>query len=207
MVQNQRDPWRTASILLAFITEYNIALAVVHIVTCLIIGDSINPIDRVWDFREAQFGQISGYRTCFTFLTTACLMVPVEVLQIARAKLVLDFAMTAQLSHLLLTWLYSGRLPFTWSWWMTWLISSCIMVFGGEYACMQIELQPIYFGTGHSSTNGQSSNTRNNQMSRQSTSNQPERLSNASKRDGNEDIELQERDTLMEQGQSSRLKP
>lgn len=197
MVQALRDPWKTASILVAFLTTYNIVLALVHVITSVLFGTKVNPIDQVWDFRDFHFRSIPGYKAFFVHVLSACAMVAVEVLQVRRAKLVLDYAMTAQVFLLFLTWAYSGQFPYATAWWFTWCIGSCIMVFGGEYVCMQIELRPIAFGT-VPATETAATTVQVQQAPRSSLGSRIGRLSTIISRRTSEDIELQERGKLME---------
>lgn len=188
-----RDPWRTASILLAFFIEYNIVLALVQTALSVLSGDKINPMDRVFDYRECHFNSIPGYKAALVHLVTACLTIPIQVAQIQRAKLVLDFSLTIQFTQFLITWAHSGALPRTLSWWFIWLFSSCIMVFGGEYACMQIELQPIIFGaTAADITNA---SVTGDHGARDAFASRPTR-------GAADDIEMQERESLVEEGRA-----
>ncbi|CCG80904.1 Putative uncharacterized protein [Taphrina deformans PYCC 5710] len=198
MGNNSRDPWRTASILTAFIVEYNIVLALVQVAFTLVSGGKINPIDRVWDYREYHFRSIPGYKAALVQLVTASILIPIEVFQIQRARLVLDFSLTVQVVHLLLTCSYSGEIPTTWSWWLIWLMSSSIMIFGSEYACMQIELRPISFGaTNTADTAMEPIQAGSAATTRVSLGGLP------SRRTSGEDIEMEERNKLMEEGLSS----
>lgn len=192
MVQTPRDPWVTASRLVGFVIAYDIVLALLQISTSLLTGGAINPVDRVWDFREIQFSSIPGYNMAFVHVVTAIACVPIQVVLIQKAKLVLDFGLTVQGAHLLCTWLYSGRLPTTGAWWSVWLLCNTIIVFGGEYACMRIELKPINFGPGDASSNAGFGRVGNNDT-RTSQHQQP------NDHEG-EAIELQERDKLLEEG-------
>lgn len=201
-----RDPWVTASMLIALLTCYLLALAVCHVATSVLTREPINPIDRVWDFREAQFGSLSGYRFCATQMLTAAISIPIQVLIVQRAKLILDFAMTVQCVQILLTWLYSHALPTTRAWWINWLVGSAIIVFGGEFACMRIELRPITFGnSSHATTiptieeepareSGKELLGRKSQDRRSFQVHDNDRFT--------QDIELQERNRSMEEGRA-----
>lgn len=191
MVQ-ARDPWTTASLIVALLCCYNILLAVTHIAISILLGDPVNPIDRVWDYRGYHFSSIPGYKTALVQVITVALCVPVEVLVVQRAKLILDFAMTTQFFQLLFTWLYSDKFPSSWAWWFTWLVSSIILVFGGEYACMKIELQPLTFGSGNTTTQRSSAVA--------SATPQADTDERRETTQGGQDIELEERDKLMEEG-------
>lgn len=74
------------------------------------------------------------------------------VFLISRSKLILDFAITLHIIHLLIVTLSTGLLPRTAFWWGT-MIASCAVTFlGGTYGCRWRELRPINFG-GRSTAN------------------------------------------------------
>lgn len=190
MVQ-ARDPWTTASIILALLLLHNIVLAVTHVATSLLFGDTVNPIDRVWDYRGYQFRSIPGYKTALVQLITVVLCIPIQVVLVQRAKLILDFAMTVQFSQLLFTWLYSNHFPTSWAWWFTWLVSSIVLVFGGEFACMRIELQPLVFGSSAAPTLTAGS---------EGIDAQAEQNVGLARTSHGEEIEMEERDKSLEEG-------
>ena len=64
-------------------------------------------------------------------------------LLVQRAKLCLDFSATLYFFHFLFTRWYSGQIPNTFSWWIIFIISIAALAVGGEYLCMQRELEPI----------------------------------------------------------------
>jgi protein SYS1 len=79
-------------------------------------------------------------------LANASFSVLYLVLVVRRSQLVLDFALTLQFWHLLLTTWYNWSLPNSGLWWITKALEAAIMVFGGRYFCRVRELQPIEFG-------------------------------------------------------------
>ena len=70
------------------------------------------------------------------------------LLLIARSKLVLDFALTLHLIHLIIVSLYSRSLPTNTLWWALNAASAVLMTMGGVWSCRWRELRPISFGTG-----------------------------------------------------------
>lgn len=81
---------------------------------------------------------------------------------VARARLVLDFSLTLLLYHVVMTSLYSDHVPTSFLWWALNGTTAGIMIFGGEYVCMQQEMEPILLGGGASrnnTTNGPSGDT------------------------------------------------
>lgn len=92
----------------------------------------------------------------------------------SRARLVLDYSITLLLYHLLMVTLYSDHVPSTFLWWALNGTTCGIMVFGGEYVCMQLEMEPIILGgSGASQSNnnnsvsssGNNANSNNNNSS------------------------------------------
>ena len=69
------------------------------------------------------------------------------MLIVRRSSLVLDFALTLQFIHLLLSTFYERHLPRTVLWWTTHIVECCILVWGGRYFCVMRELRPIEFGS------------------------------------------------------------
>ncbi len=67
---------------------------------------------------------------------------------VSRSKLVLDFALTLHLIHLVVVTLYTGLLPRNAMWWVTMVSSSAVTAAGGTYGCRWRELRPINFGGG-----------------------------------------------------------
>ena len=68
------------------------------------------------------------------------------LLLIARSKLVLDFAGTIYMIHLIATTLYTGMVPRNMFWWLTMMGSVGVATGVGVWSCRWRELQPINFG-------------------------------------------------------------
>ncbi|XP_053201704.1 protein SYS1 homolog [Panonychus citri] len=62
---------------------------------------------------------------------------------VGRAKPCLDYSATCYAIHLIISWMYNGTFPNTWSWWILNIISASVMCVGGEYLCMQTEIKAI----------------------------------------------------------------
>jgi protein SYS1 len=75
----------------------------------------------------------------------ACRVIAILLL-IARSKLVLDFALTLHFINLVVTSLYTRRLPTNLLWWTLQAASSLLMIFLGVWACQWRELRPVSFG-------------------------------------------------------------
>lgn len=68
------------------------------------------------------------------------------VVLISRSKLVPDFAITIHFLHLVITSLYTGRIPRHAMWWATMLASAALSAGLGIWGCQYRELQPVFFG-------------------------------------------------------------
>lgn len=79
---------------------------------------------------------------------------------VSRARLVLDYSITLLLYHVLMVTMYSDHVPSTFLWWALNGTTCGIMIFGGEYVCMQQEMEPIILGgSGGSQSNNNNNNT------------------------------------------------
>ena len=87
-------------------------------------------------------------------LTLARFSVVFLMLLIARSKLVLDFAVTVHVIHLLVTSLYSHSFPTHILWWALQVTSSALMTSLGIWACQWRELKPINFGNSQNDGDG-----------------------------------------------------
>ena len=80
------------------------------------------------------------------------------VLVVIRSKLVLDFALTVHVLHLVIVTLYSGQLPRNAFWWAAMTVSSALAVALGMWGCRYRELRPISFGGGGGANNNNAAN-------------------------------------------------
>ena len=62
---------------------------------------------------------------------------------VQRSKLCLDFSCTYNFIHLIIVWIYSKQFPNNGFWWILFTASTLGLWFGGEYLCLQKELEPI----------------------------------------------------------------
>lgn len=62
---------------------------------------------------------------------------------VGKSKQCLDFTFTCYFIHLLVSWIYSHRLPLHLSWWLVMLGSAVMMVHRGRIICMEKELLPL----------------------------------------------------------------
>lgn len=73
------------------------------------------------------------------------------VILVMRSKLVLDFALSLHVIHLMLVVLYTRQVPRHAMWWACMAASSALAIFLGTWGCRYRELKPISFGGGGSS--------------------------------------------------------
>ncbi|KAI1826557.1 integral membrane protein S linking to the trans Golgi network-domain-containing protein [Xylaria intraflava] len=125
---------------------YAVAL-VLMLFTSLVMGVQFS-LDLVFGWASLRGDNTQGWLIGFVWLCCAGAIVVALVVLISRSKLVLDFAFTLHLIHLLIVFLYTGFLPRNVAWWVTMLVSGAITVAGGTYGCRWRELQPITFGGG-----------------------------------------------------------
>jgi ABC-type nickel/cobalt efflux system permease component RcnA len=72
-------------------------------------------------------------------------VIPILLL-IARSKLVPDFALTIHGINLVVTSLYTHKIPNTIAWWLLQICSATLMIGLGIWACQWRELRPMAFG-------------------------------------------------------------
>ncbi|ORY79512.1 integral membrane protein S linking to the trans Golgi network-domain-containing protein [Protomyces lactucae-debilis] len=147
MAGHARDPATTLLTLLALLTTHSALLFLSYTCLCLLSRAPIRPLARVWDWRFCSW-QIEPYALRFglAHLAAAAATIPAIGRIVQRSKLVLDFALTTQAFTLLFSWLQTGAFPWSASWWLLWLVTSALLVFGGEWVCMRQELKPMTFG-------------------------------------------------------------
>ncbi|KAI8362346.1 integral membrane protein S linking to the trans Golgi network-domain-containing protein [Mortierella sp. GBAus27b] len=125
-------------------------------------------LDAILNYREIRVDNPQGVLLGIAWLLNSVVGVFLLLKIVARARLVLDFSLTVLFYHVVMTTLYSDHLPTSFLWWALNGTTAGIMIFGGEYVCMQWEMEPIMLGGGASRANTSRANT-----SRANTSNIP----------------------------------
>lgn len=74
------------------------------------------------------------------------------VILVMRSKLILDFALSLHVIHLVTVVLYTRQVPRHAMWWACMAASSALAVFLGTWGCRYRELKPIPFGGGGGSS-------------------------------------------------------
>ncbi|KAI8598842.1 integral membrane protein S linking to the trans Golgi network-domain-containing protein, partial [Dissophora ornata] len=113
-------------------------------------GLDIN-LDAILNYREIRGDNSQGLLLGLAWLLNSVVGVYLLLKIVARARLVLDFSLTLLLYHVIMTTLYSDHVPTSFLWWSLNGTTAGIMVFGGEYVCMQQEMEPILLGGGNNS--------------------------------------------------------
>ncbi|KAJ3178562.1 hypothetical protein HDU85_005169 [Gaertneriomyces sp. JEL0708] len=108
----------------------------------LLIG-SQTTLKHVLNHDDLQTDTVLGWGLFLTTLINAGVGAILLRFIIKRARLCLDFAATLHFLHLIFSFLYTGHLPRSFFYWFAFLCSLTIMALGGEYLCMQKEMEPI----------------------------------------------------------------
>jgi len=149
---NETDPlrwWSPRKILLQILLlqlSYTITATIMITFLVLVMGAPFR-IDYFFLYQRFRTDNTFGWSLSFLSILNAVFGVLFLVLVVRRSQLVIDFALTTQFIHFILTMWYNWRFPSTGLWWVTTAVASCIMIFGGRYFCMKRELRPIEFGT------------------------------------------------------------
>ncbi|KAH8593935.1 integral membrane protein S linking to the trans Golgi network-domain-containing protein [Bisporella sp. PMI_857] len=123
--------------------------------TALVAGRHFS-LDMVLSWRSLRGDTTVGWMLGFVWLLNSVVGVIAILLLIHRSKLVLDFALTLHLIHLLVTSFYSHSIPTNALWWALQFTSAALMTSLGVWTCQWRELRPINFGG--SSTSNDASN-------------------------------------------------
>ncbi|KAG0360616.1 hypothetical protein BG005_010313 [Podila minutissima] len=113
-------------------------------------------LDAILNYHEIRADNAQGMLLGFAWLLNSIVGVYLLLKIVARARLVLDFSLTLLVYHVLMVTYYSGHVPSSFLWWALNGTTAGVMIFGGEYVCMQLEMEPIILGNGSSSNNNAS---------------------------------------------------
>ncbi|KAI9320033.1 integral membrane protein S linking to the trans Golgi network-domain-containing protein [Dichotomocladium elegans] len=100
-------------------------------------------LDSILDDTEIRADTVFGWTLALVWLANAVITIPVIVILIQRARLVLDFVLTLFGIHIMCVWCHTGHFPTCLPWWILQTLSMVCMILGGEWACMQREMEPI----------------------------------------------------------------
>ncbi|CAM1509110.1 Fc.00g028490.m01.CDS01 [Cosmosporella sp. VM-42] len=126
---------------------YAIAL-VLMLFTALVSGMGFH-MGLVLGWEVVRGDTTHGWLMAFVWVLDGGLCMSVAIITlIARSKLVPDFALTVHFLHLLITTIYSGRIPRNAMWWTAMLLSAALSIAISIWGCRYRELQPVFFGGG-----------------------------------------------------------
>ncbi|KAI8913803.1 hypothetical protein PhCBS80983_g04970 [Powellomyces hirtus] len=136
------DPLLLSAQIVSLQCTYYLSASSVIFAIELLTGSPIT-LSHVLSYKEIRTDTVLGWALFIAFLINAGIGCYAQLFIVQRAKLCLDFSCTLHLLHLLITSFYSGGIPKTLFWWFSFLCTLCIMAIGGEYLCMQKEMEPI----------------------------------------------------------------
>ncbi|OLN97706.1 Protein SYS1 [Colletotrichum chlorophyti] len=141
-------PLRIASQIAALQALYYAAALVLMLFTALVAGTGFT-MDLVFGWESVRGDTTQGWLGAFVWVLDGgfCMAVAIIIL-IGRSKLVPDFALTMHGLHLLVTSVYTGRLPRNTMWWGAMGVSSAICIALAVWGSRYRELRPISFGGG-----------------------------------------------------------
>lgn len=139
-------PLKIAGQIAALQALYYAASLVLFLFTALVAGSGFS-FRLVFGWEAVRGDTTAGWMTAFVWMLDGglCMAVALVVL-ISRSKLVPDFAITIHFLHLVITSLYTGRIPRHAMWWATMLASAALSAGLGIWGCQYRELQPVFFG-------------------------------------------------------------
>ncbi|KAG0379074.1 hypothetical protein BGX24_001811 [Mortierella sp. AD032] len=129
-------------------------------------------LDAILNYHEIRVDTAEGMLLGLAWLLNSVVGVYLLLKIVSRARLVLDYSLTLLLYHVLMVTLYSDHIPSTFLWWALNGTTCGIMIFGGEYVCMQLEMEPIILGgSGGSQSNAGGTSNSNNSNNNSNSSN------------------------------------
>ncbi|TDZ54541.1 Protein SYS1 [Colletotrichum trifolii] len=144
-------PLRIASQIAALQGMYYAAALVLTLFTALVAGTGFG-LELVFGWEGVRGDTTQGWLGAFVWILDGGLCMAVAIIVfIGRSKLVPDFALTMHGIHLLVTSVYTGRVPRNAMWWGAMLSSSALCIALSVWGCRYRELKPISFG-GHASS-------------------------------------------------------
>lgn len=96
----------------------------------------------VFSYQVWNTSTVQGFLVPCAFLLNSIWMAGWLLIFVQRAKKCLDFAITIYLLHFVFCTVFVS-FPYSWSWWLFWLMGVAITTLLGEYLCMRRELQDI----------------------------------------------------------------
>ncbi|KAM7185149.1 putative integral membrane protein [Naviculisporaceae sp. PSN 640] len=137
---------------------YYIAALILFCFTALVMGTHFSP-DLVFGWSAVRGDTTEGWLMGFIWVIDGGMLTALAIIiLIGRSKLVLDFAISLHVIHLVVVSFYTGQLPHNTAWWLTMAAASAVAVILGTWGCRYRELKPISFGGGGGGGGGTSGN-------------------------------------------------
>lgn len=118
------------------------SISVLILLVLAITGTELS-LDYILNYSEIRADTVMGWTITLCWVINSVIGVGLMVFIVQRAKLILDFAVTLHVFHLVVTSYYSRHIPSTFLWWLLNIFSCAIMTLTAEWACMQREMEPI----------------------------------------------------------------
>ncbi|RUS17023.1 hypothetical protein BC937DRAFT_90521 [Endogone sp. FLAS-F59071] len=136
------DPLLIVSQIIALQALYYFSASLLTLFFLLLTGSEIT-LDYILNYREIRSDTVMGWTIGLAWLINSVVGIYLLLILVQRAKLILDFSLTLHIFHLIVVSYYSRHLPTNILWWILNIATCCIMTFGGEWACMRREMEPI----------------------------------------------------------------
>ncbi|KAM0281123.1 hypothetical protein ACHAQH_003702 [Verticillium albo-atrum] len=139
-------PLRLATQIATLQALYYVGAIILMLFTALVAGASFT-LDFVFGWEAVRGDTTQGWLCGFVLILDGgfCMAIAI-ILLVSRSKLVPDFAVTIHGLHLIITTLYTGRLPRNAMWWACMIASAGLCAALGVWGSRYRELRPIYFG-------------------------------------------------------------
>lgn len=124
---------------------YYTSAFVLILFSALVAGKHFN-LDLVLNWRNLRGDTTLGWMLGTVWELNSITGAIAILVLIHRSKLVLDFALTLHLIHLITISIYSHSIPRNFFWWVLNFGSACTMTFLGIWTCQRRELRPMTFG-------------------------------------------------------------
>ncbi|KAM0528789.1 hypothetical protein ACHAPS_001280 [Verticillium nonalfalfae] len=139
-------PLRIATQIATLQALYYVGAIILMLFTALVAGISFT-LDVVFGWDAVRGDTTQGWLCGFVLVLDGgfCMAIAI-ILLVSRSKLVPDFAVTIHALHLVITTLYTGRVPRNAMWWACMMASTGLCAALGVWGSRYRELRPIYFG-------------------------------------------------------------
>lgn len=99
----------------------------------------------IFSWEPIAFDNALGLTLTVCWLIDSLFCIGFMTIIVGRSKLAWDFAVTIHLINFIVCWIYSGKFPRSFSWWVLQVISSVILVSLGTWTSRWRELRDTFF--------------------------------------------------------------